>query len=71
MIDLSGKTKSAIGILAIGAILFVFVGACGSLSGGAIGQVSQQLFDFGETAFILVVFALIVIVAIMNWHKFT
>jgi hypothetical protein len=68
--DLSGKTKSTIGILAIGAILFVFAGAGGSVASGVVGQVSQQLFDFGKTAFILVVFALIVIVVIMNWHKF-
>lgn len=68
--EFSGKTKSAIGILAIGAILFVFIGAGGSTADGVVGKVSQQLFDFGKTAFVLVVFALIAIVVIMNWHRF-
>lgn len=66
----SAYTKSTIGILAIGAILFVFVGATGSNFTGQIGDISKQLFEFGKMAFILVIFALIFIVLIMNADKF-
>ena len=71
MLDVSliGKTKSTLGILAIGSTLFVFFGVWGSNSNNTTNQIFRELFEFGKNTFTLVIVTLLAIVLITNWHK--